>query len=109
MPLRVETRDLGQLTGPHHQLMANDQFADLERLGAVEAYVVDRILRPTHLADDVTDWHLGKGIHKVLGQRRPVRMSRAAARQWCGSARGRGYREDEGSGRLSHVVLQSEV
>jgi hypothetical protein len=104
MTLGVQPRDLWQLAGPHHQLVADDELAYLQRLGQIEAHVVDRILSAADLADDIADRDLGKRVDEVPGKGGPVRMRRAAPWKRFGSPRC--YRKNERSGRLGHEVLR---
>ena len=81
MPLRVEPRHLTYLTRAHHQLLTDDELTDRQRLPERKAHALDRFLGATNLTDQVIDRDLRKVLHQMLGQRRPVWVGLAAARQ----------------------------
>ena len=85
--LGVEPGHLACLAGTHHELVADDELAHLQRLVGRQAHPLDGILGPAYLLNEIVDRDLREVLGQVLGEGGPVRMSLTTARKRLRSGR----------------------
>src|SRR3954470_3111894 len=81
MPLGVEPRDVADLAGEQHQLVACHQLGDTELVALVEGEGDDGLFSSGQFAQNVAGGHSREGLDQMLGQRAPVVMRIAATLQ----------------------------
>jgi len=104
VPFRIEPRDLAHVTRTHHELMADDQLADRQRLLRGQTDTFDCVSGAAHLADEIVDRDVGTVLDEVLGKRGPVRVGLTATRQ-CVRVRTAGRTRQR---RLGHGIAPEE-